>query len=63
MINKNKVIQKKQKKHQNRSQADKNVTNDSGIVVIDDNINENKDIEIEERKAYLEESRSQDAYD
>ena len=33
------------------------------IVVIEDNLEENKDKELEERKAYLEEARSQEAFD
>ena len=36
---------------------------DSGIVVIDDNLMVDAEKELEERKAYLEEARSQDAAD
>jgi len=34
---------------------------DSGIVVIDDNLQVDTEKELEERKAYLEEARSQEA--
>ena len=34
---------------------------DSGIIVIDDDLQIDKEKELEERKAYLEEARSQDA--
>ena len=34
---------------------------DSGIVVIDDNLEVDTEKELEERRAYLEEARSQDA--
>ena len=36
---------------------------DSGIIVIDDDLEIDKEKELEERKAYLEEARSQDASD
>ena len=36
---------------------------DSGIIVIDDDLEIDKEKELEERKAYLEEARSQDAGD
>ena len=34
---------------------------DSGIVIIDDDLTEDKEIADEERRAYLEEARSQEA--
>ena len=34
---------------------------DSGIIVIDDDLEVDKEKELEERKAYLEEARSQDS--
>ena len=34
---------------------------DSGIIVIDDDLEVDKEKELEERKAFLEEARSQDA--
>ena len=36
---------------------------DSGIIVIDDDLEVDTEKELEERKAYLEEARSQDASD
>ena len=36
---------------------------DSGIVLIDDDLEVDSEKELEERKAYLEESRSQDSGD
>ena len=36
---------------------------DSGIIVIDDDLEVDKEKELEERKAYLEEARSQDSGD
>ena len=38
-------------------------TDDSGIVLIDDDLEIDTDKELEERKAYLEEARSQDSSD
>ena len=38
-------------------------TDDSGIVLIDDNLEVDTEKELEERKAYLEEARSQDSSD
>tara|TARA_B110000014_G_C19801137_1_gene416105 strand:+ start:45 stop:269 length:225 start_codon:yes stop_codon:yes gene_type:complete len=43
----------------------KNKTNsepeDSGIVIVDDELSVNRESELEERRAYLEEARSQEA--
>ena len=36
---------------------------DSGIIVIDDNLEVDAEKELEERRAYLEEARSQDSGD
>ena len=36
---------------------------DSGIIVIDDNLEVDTEKELEERRAYLEEARSQDSGD
>ena len=36
---------------------------DSGIVIVDDSFDVDKDVVNEERRAYLEEARSQDAAD
>ncbi len=38
-------------------------SDDAGLIVIDDDINVDKNQEIEERKAYLEEARSQETSD
>jgi len=38
-------------------------TDDMGIVIVDDDITIDQEKVNEERRAYLEESRSQDAYD
>jgi len=40
-----------------------NSTDDSGIVLIDDDLEVDTEKELEERKAYLEEARSQDSSD
>ena len=34
---------------------------DSGIVIVDDDLSVDKESELEERRAYLEEARSQEA--
>ena len=39
------------------------LTDDSGIVLIDDELEVDTEKELEERKAYLEEARSQDSGD
>ena len=38
-------------------------SDDTGIIVIEDDLKMDKTIELEERKAYLEEARSQEAFD
>ena len=48
-----KPVKKRRKKSSN--------FDDSGIIVIDDDLEIDKEKELEERKAYLEEARSQDA--
>ena len=40
-----------------------NSTDDSGIVLIDDDLEIDEEKELEERKAFLEEARSQDTAD
>ena len=40
-----------------------NLTDDSGIVLIDDDLEIDEEKELEERKAFLEEARSQDTAD
>ena len=53
---KKKSTKTKGKKSKNDSMGD-----DIGIVVIDEDIEVNKDAELEARRAYLEEARSQEA--
>ncbi len=62
---KNKKLKKKKTKKGSNNDVSDNVNtfNDSGLVVIDDNLKIDKEAEREERKAYLEESRSQDSSD
>ena len=52
-----KTVKKKKKKKSPDS------TDDSGIVLIDDDLGVDAEKELEERKAYLEEARSQDSSD
>ena len=56
---KSKTGKKSVKKRTKRSSN----SNDDGIIVIDDDLEIDTEKELEERKAYLEESRSQDAND
>ena len=35
--------------------------NDSGIIIVEDDLSINRETELEERRAYLEEARSQEA--
>ena len=56
------VKSKKSSKKSTRKLTKKSSNFDeSGIVVIDDNLQVDKEKELEERKAYLEEARSQEA--
>ena len=56
---------KKTTKKASKKKSKKSVdsTDDSGIVLIDDNLEVDTEKELEERKAYLEEARSQDSGD
>ena len=56
----NKIVKKSAKKKAKKS-ADS--TDDSGIVLIDDDLEIDPEKELEERKAFLEEARSQDTAD
>jgi hypothetical protein len=56
----NKIVKKSAKKKAKKS-ADS--TDDSGIVLIDDDLEIDAEKELEERKAFLEEARSQDTTD
>tara|TARA_B100002049_G_scaffold18921_1_gene12853 strand:+ start:257 stop:466 length:210 start_codon:yes stop_codon:yes gene_type:complete len=56
---KSKKTGKKSKKK--RTKKSSSSTDDSGIIIIDDELEIDVEKELEERKAYLEEARSQDA--
>ena len=56
----NKIVKKSAKKKAKKS-ADS--TDDSGIVLIDDDLEIDAEKELEELKAFLEEARSQDTAD
>ena len=58
---KNKKIRKKLTKKRTKKSAGQ--LDDSGIVLIDDELEIDTEKELEERKAYLEEARSQDSGD
>ena len=51
-------------KHASKSKKSKNSEfEDTGVVVVDDNLTVDKEKELEERRAFLEEARSQDSSD
>jgi len=61
---KTKAVKPKSKK--NKKKASKKSTDfvdDPAIIVIDDNLGVDEEKELEERRAYLEEARSQDSGD
>ena len=58
---KSKKTAKKPSKKKSKKSLDS--TDDSGIVLIDDDLEVDAEKELEERKAYLEEARSQDSGD
>ena len=62
MIKKSKNSKKVAKKSK-KAKKPKNtgLEEDSGIILIDDDLVTDKDKELEERRAYLEEARSQDS--
>ena len=62
MIKKSKTPKKVAKKSK-KAKKPKNtgLEEDSGIILIDDDLVTDKDKELEERRAYLEEARSQDS--
>ena len=60
-ITKSKKTGKKPAKKKAKKSADS--TDDSGIVLIDDDLEIDPEKELEERKAFLEEARSQDTAD
>jgi len=49
------------KSDKKRTKKSSSSTDDSGIVIIDDELKIDVEKELEERKAYLEEARSQDS--
>jgi len=53
----------KSKKTTKKSKKSLDPADDSGIVLIDDDLEVDTEKELEERKAYLEEARSQDSGD
>ena len=60
-----KITAKKSAKKSKKGKKSKNtdLEEDSGIILIDDDLVTNKEKELEERRAYLEEARSQDSMD
>tara|TARA_B100000809_G_C14961458_1_gene467552 strand:+ start:108 stop:317 length:210 start_codon:yes stop_codon:yes gene_type:complete len=65
---KTKVVKPKSKKDKKKSskktiKKSVDLVDDPAIIVIDDNLEVDQEKEMEERKAYLEESRSQDSGD
>ncbi len=50
-------------KTQKRKKSQSESIDDTAIVIVDDELTVDKEKEIEERRAYLEEARSQDASD
>jgi len=67
MVKKNKtskITAKKSAKKSKKGKKSKNTEQeDSGIVLIDDDLSTDAEKELEERRAYLEEARSQDSMD
>ena len=58
---KSKKVKKKASKKTTKKSAD--IVDDPAIIVIDDNLEVDREKEMEERRAYLEEARSQDSGD
>ena len=54
---------KSQAKKTKSKKSKEMASDDSGIVVIEDDLQVDKNAELEARKAYLEEARSQEAFD
>ena len=67
MVKKSKISKITAKKSAKKSKKGKKSKNtepeDSGIVLIDDDLSTDTEKELEERRAYLEEARSQDSMD
>jgi molybdopterin biosynthesis enzyme len=60
---KNAPKKEKKVKKKGKKQAKGDVLADDGLVIIDEQIEEDKEAELEARKAYLEEARSQEVED
>tara|TARA_B100000470_G_scaffold128056_1_gene99126 strand:- start:253 stop:456 length:204 start_codon:yes stop_codon:yes gene_type:complete len=59
-----KIAAKKSAKKSKKGKKSKNTEQeDSGIILIDDDLSTDTEKELEERRAYLEEARSQDSMD
>ena len=58
---KSKKVKKKPSKKTTKKSSD--LTDDPAIIVIDDNLEVDQEKELEERRAYLEEARSQESGD
>ncbi len=58
-----KEIKKKETAKEKTKLKEDVVEEDSGIIVVEDETNVDKEAELEARKAYLEEARSQEASD
>ena len=58
-----KTTKSKSKAKKTKSKKSKESAADSGLVVIEDDLQVDKNAELEARKAYLEEARSQEAFD
>ena len=58
---KSKKTKPKPKKARKKTKKTSDLPDDSGIVLIDDDLEIDTEKELEERKAYLEEARSQDS--
>ena len=59
-----KITAKKSAKKSKKGKKSKNTEQeDSGIILIDDDLSTDTEKELEERRAYLEEARSQDSMD
>jgi len=62
-ISKSKSITKKTKAKSAKREKFYEPFVDSGLIVIEDGLERNREMEIEERRAYLEEARSQEVFD
>ena len=56
-----KTVKKVAKKTTKKSSKNNTEPEDSGIVIVDDDLTIDRETELEERRAYLEEARSQEA--